>query len=64
MQIKQLTINFNQQQQTIKGFVVVDKMPQNWHVCDGASMAPVGYAIIANNESIFSGKRQHAIIKC
>ena len=64
MQIEQLTINFDQQQQTIKGFVVVDKIPQNWHVCDGASMAPVGYAIIANNESIFSGKRKHAIIKC
>ena len=64
MKIKQLTINFNKQQQTIKGFVVVDKMPQNWHVCYGASMAPAGYVIIANNESIFSGKRQHAIIKC
>ena len=64
MQIEQLTINFDQQQQTIKGFVVVDQIPQNWHLCDGASMAPVGYVIIANNESIFSGKRQHAIIKC
>ena len=64
MQIERLTINFDQQQQTIKGFVVVDQIPQNWHLCDGASMAPVGYVIIANNESIFSGKRQHAIIKC
>ena len=62
MQIEQLTINFDQQQQTIKGFVVVDQIPQNWHLCSGASMAPVGYVIIANNESIFSGKRQHAII--
>ena len=26
MQIEQLTINFDQQQQTIKGFVVVDKI--------------------------------------
>ena len=30
MQIEQLTINFDQQQQTIKGFVVVDQIPQNW----------------------------------
>lgn len=45
-------------------FEVLDKIPDGWHVCEGASMAPLGYLIIANNVSRFdhNGGRKTALI--
>lgn len=40
-----------------------DTIAQGWHEVEGAMTAPKGYMWIASNDSLFSGRRKHKLIK-
>jgi len=46
-----------------KGVEVLDKMPDGWKVCKGATTAPYGYVWINNGKSLFTGEYNHALLK-
>lgn len=40
-----------------------DTIAQGWHEVEGAMTAPKGFMWIASNDSLFSGRRKHKLIK-
>lgn len=42
---------------------IVEKMPDGWKILEGATTAPKGYKWVYNGESLFSGKREKALLK-
>lgn len=41
---------------------VLDHIPEGWRLLPGAMTAPRGYKWIFNGESLFSGKRERALV--
>jgi hypothetical protein len=42
---------------------VFDGLPDGWRVIEGAQTAPLGFRLICNGESLFSGLRKTALIE-
>lgn len=40
-----------------------DTMPEGWKVTEGATRHPKGWKWINNGESLFSGKREFALLR-
>ena len=55
--------NSTEQQEAVKGMVVLDHVPDGWRVLGGTTNAPKGYRFINNNKSRFGGEYQHALVK-
>ena len=45
------------------GTLIFEKMPDGWIVCEHTLTQPKGYVWISNNKSLFSGKREHGLLK-
>lgn len=45
------------------GLEIVNNIPAGWKVLENSTTAPVGYILIYNGESLFSGKRKLALLK-
>lgn len=46
-----------------KGVKIVNEMPKDWIITEGATTAPNGYEWINNNRSMFDGERKTALLK-
>ena len=42
---------------------IVEKIPDGWKILEGATTAPKGYKWVYNGKSLFSGKREKALLK-
>ena len=47
----------------IKNWDVFSAIPEEWHIVLGATTIPNGYQLISNGQSLFSGKRETALIE-
>ena len=50
------------QQEAVKGMVVLDHVPEGWKVIGGATAHPHGYRWINNNKSLFGGEYKQALV--
>lgn len=46
-----------------QGIKILDKAPDNWVVVKNAQTAPNGYKWYSNGKSLFSGEREHCLVK-
>lgn len=47
----------------IKNWDVFSNIPEGWHIVPEATTTPNGYQLISNGQSLFSGKRETALIE-
>ena len=47
----------------VKNWDVFSAIPEGWHIVPEATTIPNGYQLISNGQSLFSGKRETALIE-